>query len=208
VNQPDVNQPDTTQDRRKRRQLYGLAILFYAPLALSFYLYYGTGGWRPGGHVNHGDLVEPPKILPALALPLADAGTTKTDFLQHKWTFLYVGAGACLGDCRTRLYDTRQVRLALNRDMDRVQRVFMASGDSDLVMLRADHPDLITVRVTPAADPLLEVLSQAAGAPALTADRVYVIDPLGNLMMSYAPGSPPKGMLEDMKRLLGLSHVG
>ena len=203
-----MNQPDTTQDRRKRRQLYGLAILFYAPLALSFYLYYGSGGWRPGGHVNHGDLIEPPKVLPALALPLADAGTTKPDFLQHKWTFLYVGAGACLGDCRTRLYDTRQVRLALNRDMDRVQRVFMASGDSDLPFLRADHPDLITVRVTPAADPLLNVLSQAAGAPAQSADRVYVIDPLGNLMMSYAPGSPPKGMLEDMKRLLGLSHVG
>jgi len=201
-------QPDNTQDRRKRRQLYGLAILFYAPLALSFYLYYGTGGWRPGGHVNHGDLVEPPKVLPALALPLADAGTTTPDFLQHKWTFLYVGAGACLGNCRTRLYDTRQVRMALNRDMDRVQRVFMASGESDLAMLHADHPDLITVRVTPAADPLLDVLSQAAGAPAQTADRVYVIDPLGNLMMSYAPGSPPKGMLEDMKRLLGLSQVG
>jgi hypothetical protein len=98
--------------------------------------------------------------------------------------------------------------LALNRDMDRVQRVFMASGDSDLPFLRADHPDLITVRVTPAAEPLLDALSSAAGASVQTADRVYVIDPLGNLMMSYAPGALPKGMLEDMKRLLGLSHVG
>jgi hypothetical protein len=203
-----VNQRDTNQDRRRRRMLYGLAILFYAPLALSFYLYYGSGGWRPGGHANHGDLVEPPKELPALALPLADSGTTKPDFLRHKWTFLYVGAGACLGDCRTRLYDTRQVRLALNRDMDRVQRVFMASGDSDLPFLRSDHPDLITVRLTPAAVPLLDALSSAAGAPAQTAGRVYVIDPLGNLMMTYAPGIAPKGMLEDMKRLLGLSHVG
>jgi hypothetical protein len=203
-----VNPRDPIQDRRRRRLLYGLAVLFYAPLALSFYLYYGTGGWRPGGHVNHGDLVQPPKLLPALALPLADSGTTKPDFLQHKWTFLYVGAGACLEDCRTRLYDTRQVRLALNRDMDRVQRVFMASGDPDLPSLRAEHPDLITVRVTPAADPLLDALSSAAGSAAQTADRVYLIDPLGNLMMSYAPGIAPKGMLEDMKRLLGLSHVG
>jgi hypothetical protein len=203
-----VNARDTSQDRRRRRLLYGLAILFYAPLALSFYLYYGSGGWRPGGHVNHGDLVEPPRVLPALALPLADSGTTKPDFLQHKWTFLYVGAGACAGECRTRLYDTRQVRLALNRDMDRVQRVFLASGDSDLSTLRAEHPDLITVRMTPAADPLLQALSSAAGAPAQSADRVYLIDPLGNLMMSYAPGIASKGMLEDMKRLLGLSHVG
>jgi hypothetical protein len=205
-----MNARDPIQDRRRRRLLYGLAVLFYAPLALSFYLYYGSGGWRPNGHVNHGDLVEPPTAMPALALPLVDtgAGTTQPDFLRHKWTFLYVGAGACLADCRTRLYDTRQVRLALNRDMDRVQRVFMASGDPDLAFLRANHPDLITVRVTPAAQPLLDALSSAAGLPAQTADRVYVIDPLGNLMMSYAPGIAPKGMLEDMKRLLGLSHVG
>ena len=30
-----------------------------------------------------------------------------------------------------------------------------------------------------------------------TADRVYLIDPLGNLMMSYAADARPKGMLED-----------
>jgi hypothetical protein len=41
-----------------------------------------------------------------------------------------------------------------------------------------------------------------------TADRLYLIDPLGNLMMSYAPDAKPKGLLEDLKRLLGLSQVG
>lgn len=201
--------PDSPKhDRRQRRLLIGLGLLFFAPLALSFYLYYGNAGWRPGGHVNHGDLVQPPRPLPALALPLADSGTTRADFLQHKWTLLYVGAGACPAPCRTRLYDTRQVRLALNRDMDRVQRVFVASGDCDLQFLHAEHPDLITVRATTAAEPLLDLLSAPAGASAQNADRVYVIDPLGNLMMSYAPDARPKGMLEDMKRLLRLSQVG
>jgi hypothetical protein len=38
--------------------------------------------------------------------------------------------------------------------------------------------------------------------------RIYIVDPLGNLMMSYAPGADAKGMLEDLKRLLKLSHVG
>jgi hypothetical protein len=40
------------------------------------------------------------------------------------------------------------------------------------------------------------------------APRVYLIDPLGNLMMSYAAEAKPKGMLEDMKRLLRLSSIG
>jgi hypothetical protein len=39
-----MNPRDPIQDRRRRRLLYGLAVLFYAPLALSFYLYYGSGG--------------------------------------------------------------------------------------------------------------------------------------------------------------------
>ena len=42
----------------------------------------------------------------------------------------------------------------------------------------------------------------------LTGRVGYLIDPLGNLMMSYAPDANAKCMLEDMKRLLGLSHVG
>ena len=74
--------------------------------------------------------------------------------------------------------------------------------------LRVEHPDLITVRATSAAAPLLALLPGVDGSSAATAERVYLIDPLGNLMMSYAPDAKPKGMLEDMKRLLGLSHVG
>jgi len=104
------------------------------------------------------------------------------------------------------------VRIALNRDMDRVQRVFLAQGACcDREFLREEHPDLITVLATPAAAPLLALLEPkrrpGAGQDRVD-DRIYLIDPLGNLMMSYAPDTNAKGMLEDMKRLLGLSHVG
>jgi hypothetical protein len=206
------------QDRRQRRLLIALALLFFAPLGVAFYLYYGPGGWRPVGRVNHGELIDPPRPLPALSLPLvsepsadgrADAGGAAADFLRHKWTLLYLGPGACPQRCRTNLYDTRQVRIALNRDMSRVQRVFIAEGACcDWQYLQAEHPDLITVRATADAAPLLALLPSVHGVSPASADRVYLVDPLGNLMMSYAPDANPKGMLEDLKRLLGLSHVG
>ena len=203
-----MTEHDPDRDRRQRRLLIFLAVVFFAPLAASFLLYYGAG-WRPSGHVNHGDLVDPARPLPALALPLAESGNTDPKFLQSKWTFLYVGTGACGERCRTSLYDTRQVRLALNRDMDRVQRVFMASGECcDFQFLHEQHPALITIRVTPAAAPLLRLLPSIGGVSPEAAGRVYLIDPLGNLMMSYAADAKPKGMLEDLKRLLGLSSVG
>jgi cytochrome oxidase Cu insertion factor (SCO1/SenC/PrrC family) len=193
--------------RRQRRLLIGLALLFFAPLGLSFYLYYGLGTWRPAGRVNAGALIEPARPLPALALPLELGGVTDPQFLKGKWTLLYVRQGSCDNDCRRHLYDTRQVRIALDRDRDRVQRVFIGDADCcDLQALHEAHPDLIAVRASPDDEPLLALLPR--GADARTSERVYLIDPLGNLMMFYAAGANPKGMLEDMKRLLRLSHIG
>jgi len=195
-------------NRRQRRLLIGLAVLFLGPLALSFYLYYGHGAWRPGGRVNAGELVVPPRPMPSLALPLMSSGETQPQFLKRKWTFLYVAQGSCTQRCRGSLYETRQVRLALNRDMDRVQRVFIAdSGCCDARFLHDEHPDLIVIRASPAAAPLLALLPKPRTGGA-DAPPVYLIDPLGNLMMFYAADAKPKGMLEDMKRLLRLSSIG
>ena len=203
------------QDRRQRRVLVGIALMFFAPLGLAFYLYYGNGTWHPGGRVNAGELVEPARPLPSLALPLLEGGNTQPNFLKGKWTLFYVEQGTCGQTCRTSLYDTRQVRLALDRDMNRVQRVFIADGSCcDAQFLREQHPDLITIRASAADAPLLALLPgrDAVTAPdnssGTHAPRVYLIDPLGNLMMSYAADAKPKGMLEDMKRLLRLSSIG
>jgi cytochrome oxidase Cu insertion factor (SCO1/SenC/PrrC family) len=200
----------TAHDRRQRRILIGVALMFFAPLALSFYLYYGKF-WHPGGRVNAGELIDPARPLPALALPLASqAGggvQTNPQFLKGKWTFLYVQHGRCDDECLRHLYDTRQVRLALDREMNRVQRVFIGDSDCcDLKELLAVHPDLIAVRSSAADDSLLALLPQRPGS--LNSERIYLIDPLGNLMMFYAADAKPKGMLEDMKRLLRLSSIG
>jgi hypothetical protein len=193
--------------RRSRRFLILVALMFFAPLALSFYLYYGAGGWHPGGHVNRGELVQPARPLPALSLPLLGSGQTDAQFLQRKWTFLMAQQGACDAACLQRLYDTRQVRLALDRQMDRVQRVLIADAECcDLAALRESHPDLIAVERTAAARPLLALLPADAGEQ--NSHRVYVVDPLGNLMMFYPLDAKPKGMLQDMKRLLQLSQIG
>ena len=193
------------QDRRQRRLLVGLALLFFAPLGLAFYLYYGHGTWHPGGRVNAGELIQPARPLPALALPLSASGNTQPNFLKGKWTFLYVTTGPCAQACRTRLYDTRQVRLALDRDMNRVQRVLIADADCcDPQYLHDQHPDLIAIRADAADAPLRALLPGLDAA----SPRVYLIDPLGNLMMSYAGDAKSKGMLEDLKRLLRLSSIG
>jgi hypothetical protein len=213
--------PRSAHDRRQRRILIGVGLIFFAPLALSFYLYYGRS-WHPGGRVNAGELIDPARPLPSLALPLAgggasraaganaaagSSGETNPQFLKGKWTFLYIQHGRCDDECRRHLYDTRQVRLALDREMNRVQRVFIGDGDCcDWTEIRAAHPDLISIRASAADDPLLALLPVREDA--VNSQRIYLIDPLGNAMMFYAPAVKSKGMLEDMKRLLRLSSIG
>lgn len=188
---------------RGQKTLVGLAVLFLAPLAIAFIIYYGHGGlaFSPAKRLNHGELLQPARPLPRTSFTLADGSQPGEAFFRHHWTLLFVGDGRCDTRCTQALYDTRQVRLALNRDMTRVQRLFLAKGDCcDFEKLRREHPDLAVARVSP-DDALSAQLSGDSG-------DVYLVDPLGNLVMRYGPDAPAKGMLEDLKRLLRLSQIG
>lgn len=201
---------DPAAVRRGRRQLLALAALFFVPLGVAFWMYYGPAGWRPAGDASKGDLIEPARPLATLALPTPDGGVTDAGFLRGKWTMLYVGDGLCDDRCRKALYLTRQSRIALNKDMDRVQRVFLVTDRCcDRDFLAREHPDLLVARVEDAASAaLLEPFPSYDGVPVAAASRIYLVDPLGNLLMSYAPAAPDKALLSDLKKLLRLSHIG
>jgi len=196
--------------RRGRRRLLALAALFFVPLAIAFWMYYGPTGWRPSGDASKGDLIEPARPLAEIALTTMDGEATAPSLLRGKWTMLYVGDGLCDDRCRKALYLTRQSRIALNKDMDRVQRVFLVTGRCcDRGFLATEHPDLVVATVEDAASAaLLEPFPTYGGVPIAGAGRIYLVDPLGNLLMSYAPTAPDKALLSDVKKLLRLSHIG
>jgi len=201
---------DALAVRRGRRRLLALAALFFVPLAVAFWMYYAPGGWRPSGDASRGDLIDPARPLPELAVATMDGPPTEAAFLRGRWTMLYVGDGLCDDRCRKALYLTRQTRIALNKDMDRVQRVFLVTDRCcDRALLAQEHPDLVVARVDDAASArLLEPFPTYDGVPVAAAGRIYLVDPLGNLLMSYAPAAPEKALLTDVKKLLRLSHIG
>lgn len=194
--------------RRSRAQVWIVVALFFAPLALAFLLYYGGSGWRPPGSTNHGELISPPRPLPSVALPTPGGAPLAPETWHGKWTLLYVGDGRCDGRCRAALVLMRQTRLALNKDMTRVQRIFLATGNCcDRAYLDAEHPGLtLALADSDAGATLLAVFPDAGPA---TDGSIYVVDPLGNLMMRHQPEPPPaEGLLEDLRKLLKLSHIG
>jgi hypothetical protein len=130
------------------------------------------------------------------------------DLLRGKWTMLFVGDGACDERCRKLLYLSRQSRIALNKDMDRVQRVFLAtSGCCDRAYFSGEHPDLTVVLPRDEATGRA-LLAAFPGTADAVAGRLYLVDPLGNLVLSYSSAAPDEALLTDVRKLLRLSHIG
>jgi hypothetical protein len=191
---------------RNLRTLALLAGLFLVPLALAFCTYYGSA-WRPAGTVNHGQLISPPRPLPGDALPqvLPPSEASAAPLFRGQWTLVYLGSGECPAACRQALFVMRSARLAQNTNMQRVAQVFLVrTACCARELLAHDYPG---VRVLDA---------QGAPGAALIAHfpntdpehTLFVVDPLGNLMMSYDARQNSRGLLEDLQKLLRLSHIG
>ena len=83
----------------------------------------------------------------------------------------------------------------------------MTGNCCDHGYLDAEHQGLQIAQVDDAAGAaVLAAFPEAQSAPG--AGYIYIVDPLGNLMMRHAPAGAPKGLLEDLKKLLKLSRIG
>jgi cytochrome oxidase Cu insertion factor (SCO1/SenC/PrrC family) len=193
---------------RRRAQLILVALLFLGPLALAFWAYYGVA-LRPTGRVNHGTLITPARPLPDVALSTPGGASTSLTLLHGKWTLLYIAADGCGSRCGAALADTRAVRLALGADTTRVQRVLLVDapccGQS---VVAGAGPEVALAWMRGAAATRLLASFPEYGMSVEAAGRIYLVDPNGNLLMSYVEGAAPNGMLRDLERLLGLSTIG
>lgn len=183
--------------RKSRLQLALIALVFLGPLAIAAWLY--SQGRAPSGHTNHGDLLEP-FVNVGDDLSAIRSGAAG----RSHWLLIYSEAGSCNETCRDALYTTRQVRLMLGKEMNRVRRVFLHGGSlPDTVFLAEEHPGLITTE-----DGRLNSLLQnkrPAGSPT---GGYFLIDPHGNLVMYFRPDLDPSDIVDDMKHLLRLSRIG
>lgn len=202
------------QLKTNRRPFFVVLGLFFAPLLLAFAVYYGSG-WRPTGTTNKGDLITPAIPLPEVTLNKSDGTPTDASLLRNTWNLVYIGAGDCDDVCRKALAGMRDARLLLGKDISRVSRVFFYSGACCAAeYFAAEQPGLLSVSIDGAAGKtLLELFPQQDGPQqdglgVLDSQRVYIVDPLGNLMMSYAAGTDARAIYQDLKKLLNLSHIG
>ncbi|OQW93264.1 MAG: hypothetical protein BWK79_12080, partial [Beggiatoa sp. IS2] len=170
--------------------------------------YYGQD-WQPQGRTNQGTLVTSVQPLPEMTLVTFDGQPFPLKQLHGRWTLLTVSPADCTSACEQNLYKMRQIRIALNQDVQRVQRVLLAQDKSrltNLAKLQAEYQG--TLWLTGDAETLTTLLQKLDALTTNIPDKIYLLDPLGNLLMYYAADTDPKGLLKDLQRLLKLSRIG
>jgi len=184
---------DAKSRRTARFNLIALATVALLPFVGSWLLYWL---WEPDAHVNYGELIAP--------LPLAQTqAPTELRKLHGKWVFLTVDSGACGEVCQRKLYVMRQVRLTQGPSMERIERAWLIDdGAVPVADLLAEHAGMHVVQARGN-----ELLSKLPVAGALR-DHIYLIDPLGNVMLRYPRDADASRIKKDLTRLLKASRIG
>lgn len=211
ANNPTPEPPvDLAVRRRSRLTLLGILAAFAVPLVLAmlWLRVVQSGGGGELGDTSRGELVQP--VVPLVSIPLSDVAGEPLDenVLRGIWTMAYVPTGECGDVCRQNLYHMRQIRLALNNRMKRVQRMILPDPAAPLdAQLLAEHVGLVVVGEA-AREAYLAAIDNTEETLAPVDDAIYLIDPLGNLMMRFAPDLPPESIFKDVKHLLKVSKIG
>jgi len=184
-------------DSRTRRQIALIALIAIAPIVLAWAAYHF---WPRSERTNYGELL-PTRVMPRITGERIGGapGTFDTDALRGRWLVLYASGGNCDRSCEEALYATRQARTLQSAERDRVLRVWLVTDAAQPEpRIAREHPDLEIARVSPAA---VARLPRGSGA-------IYLVDPLGNMVLAWPVAPDIKALAHDLSHLLHASQIG
>lgn len=187
-----------------RWMLLFLFLFFAAPLIVVTVMH--QLDWHPSG-ASRGHMVMPVKPIDMPDNLLDSVGNVvPATLIKEKWSMVYV-ADQCDEVCSKRLYDMRQIHASLSKHVPRVQRILLTNS-ADVHALKEKYPELIVLNQPSAEHSMLIHQFDLAGVNAATGERVYFVDPLGFLMMSYPIDIPASDIRKDLGRLLAYAWAG
>jgi hypothetical protein len=196
--------PQPIADRTKNGRLKMLLVLLLcaSPVIASYITYYFI---RPEGRRNFGELIDPQKPVPNLTATNLAGKSVNLQSLKGQWLLVSVAGGACDTSCQNHLYLQRQLRETLGKEKERLDWVWFISDNASVAdALQVAVKGATVLRLSEAG---INTWMQAGKGQQL-ADHLYVIDPMGNWMMRFAPGFNAESAVKakkDIERLLKAS---
>ena len=184
--------------KANRRKFIILLVLLLTPVVLSYSLYFSD--YRPESS-NYGELIAIQK-LSGSGVNQQDNTILRMKDLHGKWVMLMVNSGHCDEACQLKLYHMRQVRLVQNTEKHRIERLWLIDdnvpADAELVE-KYEGTLFINARDSELLDLIPTRESQR--------NYIFLVDPIGNLMMRFPEDLNPTLMGKDIKRLLHVSQL-
>lgn len=191
------------QKSRGRWKLLAVVAVCAAPMIASYITYYVI---KPTGRTNYGALIDPrAHPIPAMASTSLDGKPTPLETYKGKWIMLKVGGSDCLQECQDQLFAMRQLRTMQGKEMERIERVWLITDNEPLetMLLRVNDG---TRMLRAPADAVAKWLPVEQGGK--VEEHIYLIDPLGNLMMRFPAKPDPAKVKKDISKLLKASAIG
>jgi len=191
------------QKSRGRWKLLAVVAVCAAPMIASYFTYYVI---KPTGRTNYGALIDPrAHPIPAMASTSLDGKPTPLETYKGKWIMLKVGGSDCQQACQDQLFAMRQLRTMQGKEMERIERVWLITDNEPLetMLLRVNDG---TRMLRAPADVVAKWLPVEQGGK--LEEHIYLIDPLGNLMMRFPAKPDPAKVKKDISKLLKASAIG
>jgi cytochrome oxidase Cu insertion factor (SCO1/SenC/PrrC family) len=179
-----------------RAKLIFIFSIFALPMLASYLTYFF---WQPTARKNYGELINQVALKDGLDTMGQHISAQR---FKNKWTLVYLGSGLCDKGCETLLYYMRQVHTAQGPERERINRTWIVTdGKTPGSSLLEQHSGLNVILSQDKA-----FIGQFPGYE--SGNRVYMVDPLGNLMMRFPANPDPSRMIKDIKHLLKASQIG
>ena len=180
---------------------YLLIAVFVVPLLIAIVMYTMRGYMPAANTVSHGELIHPAQPIKTLAIQLASSESIDLQGLTGKWTYLVYSPNGCDLQCEASLFKLRQTIKATGRELNRIQSVLLTDTNKvDAEILERNQRTRV--------GQLLKLEIESDIQKQLEHGVIYLLDPIGNLMMKYDPSTTSRGMLKDIKKLLKISNIG
>lgn len=182
--------------KRSMWSFWMVMLVSAAPVVASFFIFFVI---QPQGKPSYGTLIQPQRPVPQLQLMTLDGKPVDLRKYNGYWLMIVAGPSACGKTCQNLLFDIRQFFIASGDDRYRVARIWLVT-DEGPVNPGVLEPAAGTVILRAKPEQLKTWLPLVGGEH--LEGPIWLVDPLGNLMMSFPSNPDPLKTLAVFKKLL------
>ncbi len=205
------------QQKKNNRTVIIIFTMSIIPFCIAWYLS-SSATWMGGG-TNNGKLITPPITTEFNQFVGYDEFSTKNlHEIKGHWVLMNIVPNKqCNEVCQFAIFKTKQLRVMMGKDLTRSRRLVLVAAEFEQTVEQLfwkeesktgktvqEDKRLLRVKLLPA---LLDKLNKVRSS-GIPEGMLFLMDPLGNVMMQYEPEFDPYKVKDDLRKLLKISQIG